>query len=277
MSDLKGKVALITGAARHAGLGRAIALRLAREGADVVVTGRKSHSIDVPENEKRIAWKGVGSLANEIEQLGRRALPIECDITERSSSEAIVRAAITELDKIDILVNNAAVGPSGKSILDMGDDDWDSSVEINLNSVFRLTREVSRSMQDLGEGGSIVNISSVSGRRALPNQGAYGPTKFAVIGFTQQCALELAEYGIRVNCVAPGGHATDMLRKSVSGRASEAGISVSEVLAQASSRIPLGRLGTPEELAAVVAFFAGEESAFITGQTINADGGVDMR
>jgi 3-oxoacyl-[acyl-carrier protein] reductase/meso-butanediol dehydrogenase/(S,S)-butanediol dehydrogenase/diacetyl reductase len=278
MGNLDGKVALVTGAARYRGLGRAIALRLAADGADVIVTGRPAAQSSVTESERAMDWRGVHSLAAEIEALGRRALGLEFDVTDPAAVEAAVAAALAKMQHIDILVNNAGV-PSGAGaapLLDMDDAMWNDTVAVNLTGVYLVTKWVGRAMRDRDQGGSIINISSTAGRRGLPDYGAYCATKFGVVGMTQQLATELARHNIRVNCVAPGSHPTDMMDGTIGRTANRVGANTDQITAAIRSAALLRRQGRPEELAASVAFLASEESAFITGQTLNVDGGAHM-
>ncbi|MEN9805597.1 MAG: hypothetical protein RL756_105 [Pseudomonadota bacterium] len=278
MGNLDGKVALVTGAARYRGLGRAIALRLAADGADVIVTGRPAAQSSVTESERAMDWRGVHSLAAEIEAMGRRALGLEFDVTDPAAVEAAVAAALAKMQHIDILVNNAGV-PSGAGaapLLDMDDAMWNDTVAVNLTGVYLVTKWVGRAMRDRDQGGSIINISSTAGRRGLPDYGAYCATKFGVVGMTQQLATELARHNIRVNCVAPGSHPTDMMDGTIGRTANRVGANTDQITAAIRSAALLRRQGRPEELAASVAFLASEESAFITGQTLNVDGGAHM-
>ena len=278
MADLTGKVALVSGAARYRGLGRAIALRLAQDGADLVVTGRRRSPDTLPENEQQMGWTGVASLATEIEAIGRQALAIEADVTAKEQVEQLVEAAKDRFGRIDILVNNAGV-PSGAGdapILDMDDQLWYDTVDVNLNGVYLITKAAGRLMRDRGEGGSIINISSTAGRRGIPDYGAYCATKFGVVGFTQQLATELARHNIRVNCIAPGSHATDMMDGTIGRTAAKFGVSTDQITAGIRSASLMGRQGLPSELAASVSFLAGEDSSFVTGQTLNVDGGAHM-
>jgi 3-oxoacyl-[acyl-carrier protein] reductase/meso-butanediol dehydrogenase/(S,S)-butanediol dehydrogenase/diacetyl reductase len=278
MADLTGKVALVTGAARYRGLGRAIALRLAEDGADLVITGRHRSPEDLPEHEQEMGWTGVASLAEEIEAMGRQALAIEADVTSKQQVEQMVETAKKRFGRIDILVNNAGV-PSGAGdapILDMDDQLWYDTVDVNLNGVYLVTKAVGRLMRERDEGGSIINISSTAGRRGIPDYGAYCATKFGVVGFTQQLATELARHNIRVNCVAPGSHSTDMMDGTIGRTAAKFGITTDQVTAGIRSAALLGRQGLPSELAASVSFLAGGDSSFVTGQTLNVDGGAHM-
>ncbi|MDE0006437.1 MAG: SDR family NAD(P)-dependent oxidoreductase [Rhodospirillaceae bacterium] len=268
-------VALVTGASRMSGLGRAIALRLAEDGVDLIVTGRKRHKDQLPRHEREANWYGIGSLREEIEGLGRQCLSLEGDLTNPAFVVDLVDAGIERFGRVDILINNAgnAGGGGNTPILDMDEVNWFATIEINLHAVFRLTRRVGIEMRSAGTGGAIVNVSSIAGRRGLPNQGAYCASKFALVGFTQQCALEFAPHNIRVNCVAPGAHETDMMKATISRTASHIADTHEDVVTRLHSAIPMQRQGRPEELAAVVAFLAGEDSSYMTGQTVSVDGG----
>ncbi len=278
MADLTGKVALVSGAARYRGLGRAMAIRLAEDGADIIVTGRAKAPEELPDNEKEMGWTGVQSLAEEIEGMGRKALAVEGDVTSPEDVQRIVAAAKDKFGTIDILVNNAGV-PSGAGaapILDMDNDLWYDTVDVNLNGVYLMTKFAGRLMRENGKGGSIINISSTAGRRGIPDYGAYCATKFAVVGFTQQLAIELAPENIRVNCIAPGSHATDMMDGTIGRTANKFGMSTDDVTARIRMAAPMGRQGLPSELAASVSFLAGDDASFMTGQTLNVDGGAHM-
>lgn len=278
MADLSGKVALVTGAGRQRGLGRAIALRLAQDGADVVVSAYPRDPSTYPEHEQKANWQGSESTAAEIRDLGRKALAVDGDVTKKDSVQSIVDAAIAEFGHIDILVNNAGVASEAgaASILDMDDALWYSTVDINLNGVYLVTKAVGLKMRDAERGGSIVNISSIAGRRGLPDYGAYCASKFALTGLTQQLALEVARIGIRVNCIAPGSHDTDMMDSTIQRSSDNYGMEFEQFRGQIKNSIPLGRQGHPSELAAAVAFVAGDDASFVTGQTLNVDGGSFM-
>ena len=278
MADLSGKVALVTGAGRKRGLGRAIALRLAQDGADVVVSAYPRNPSSYPEHEQKANWRGSESTAAEIRDMGRKALAVDGDVTEKESVQGIVDAAIAKFGHIDVLVNNAGVASEAgaASILDMDDALWYSTVDINLNGVYLVTKAVGLKMRDAERGGSIVNISSIAGRRGLPDYGAYCASKFALTGLTQQLALEVARFGIRVNCIAPGSHDTEMMDSTIQRSSDNYGMKFEEFRSQIKDSIPLGRQGQPSELAAAVSFVAGGDASFVTGQTLNVDGGSFM-
>ncbi|CAN0595714.1 unnamed protein product, partial [Laminaria digitata] len=151
-----------------------------------------------------------------------------------------------------------------------------STVDVNLNGVYLVTKWIGRAMRDAGKGGSIINLSSTAGRRGLPAYGAYCASKFAVVGLTQQLATELARFDIRVNCVAPGSHPTDMMDGTIARTASVVGATTDQITAGIRAAALLGRQGKPEELAASVSFLASSDAGFITGQTLNVDGGAHM-
>ncbi len=278
MAVLSGKVALVTGAGRQRGLGRAIALRLAQDGADVVVSAYPRDPSNYPDHERQANWKGSQSTAEEIQSMGRRAISADCDVTNKESVQKMVDAGIEALGHIDILVNNAGL-PSdagAANILDMDDDVWYQTIDVNLNGVYLVTKAVGRAMRDANRGGSIINISSLAGRRGLPDYGSYCASKFGVVGLTQQLALELIKYDIRTNCIAPGTHDTDMMDGTI-GRSSENyGLTEEQFRAQLKGSVPMGRQGRAEELAAAVSFLAGDDASYVNGQTLNVDGGAQM-
>lgn len=278
MRGLDGQVALVTGAARRLGIGRAIALRLAGEGADVVVHGSRRPPSTFPQHEQDSGWRGAESVAVEIQAMGRRSIAVDADVADPADVIAMVDRIRTELGRLDVLVNNAALASDAgvAPILDMDDDVWFRSVDVNLNGLYLVTRHAGRLIRDGGEGGSIVNISSMAGRQGLPNYGAYCATKFAMVGLTQQLALELAGDRIRVNCVAPGSNDTDMMRGTFARTAERFDLDADAPRRGAISRIPMGRQGQVQEQAAAVAFLASDEASYITGQTLNVDGGLRM-
>jgi NAD(P)-dependent dehydrogenase (short-subunit alcohol dehydrogenase family) len=278
MRGLDGKVALVTGAGRKRGIGRAIALRLAEEGCHVAVSGLPRDPSTYPPHERAEGWRGAASVADEIAALGRRSMAHDADVAVADQVHGLVDATVAALGGIDILVNNAAL-PSeagANGLLDLADDVWYRSVDVNLNGLYLVTKAVGRTMRDAGKGGCIVNISSMAGRVGLPNYGAYCATKFAMIGLTQQLAMELVPHRIRVNCVCPGSTDTDMMDGTFGRTAARMGVEPEQARNGTISRIPWGRQGRPEEQAAAVAFLASDDAGYITGQTVNVDGGLRM-
>lgn len=244
---LAGKVAIVTGASR--GIGRAIALRLASEGADVAVTSR---SLDRAQET-----------AVQIEALGRKALPLEVDVVYWQGVSQMVKKVQEHFDSIDILVNNAGVNQDNL-LIRMGEEEWDAVVDTNLKGTFNCIKAVARVMMRQ-RSGRIVNIASVVGITGNPGQANYSASKGGIIGLTKTAAKELASRGITVNAVAPGYIETEMTR-GLPEQTKEAYLKL----------IPLGRSGSPEDVAKVVAFLVSDDADYITGQVINVDGGMVM-
>ena len=243
-----GKIALVTGAAR--GIGEVVALTLAREGADVVI-------VDVN-------LEGAQRVAQEVEGLGRKALAIQVDVSQRDDVQRLVSEVVSAFGTISILVNNAGIIRRG-TFLEHSPEDWDRVLSVNLGGTFNCTQEVVPLMIKQG-GGKIINISSVVGKMGdLASAPSYGTSKGAVNTFTKSLARELAPYGINVNAVAPHAIETDMSREW-----SE------EKRRQIVEAIPMKRLGKPQEVAEAVAFLASDGANFITGQILDVNGGYLM-
>ncbi len=245
---LSGKVALVTGASR--GIGRAIAMELARSGADVAVNFAGSR-------------EAAEEVAGRIREMGRKSVAIQADVSDSASVEAMFRAVEGQLGAVQILVNNAGI-TRDNLLLRMKEEEWDQVLATNLKSVFFCTKQAMRPMLK-ARWGRIINITSVSGVMGNAGQANYAAAKAGVIGLTKTTAREVASRGITVNAVAPGFIETDMtaaLGEEVSG--------------QLLNQIPLGRFGQVEEVARVVRFLATDDSSYITGQVIHVDGGMAM-
>ncbi len=242
----EGKVALVTGGSR--GIGRACALALAEAGADVVVSSRKIADLE--------------PVAEEIRSKGVRGLAIAAHNARTEDSEMLVERVVKDLGRIDILVNNAGTNPYYGPIMDQDEKTYDITMNVNTKGVFILSRLVAREMKKQG-GGSIINTASIGGLRA-GDLGIYCVSKAAVIMLTQVMAKEWGQYNIRVNAIAPG---------IIKTRLSEALWKEQEVGEKAIQRIPLMRLGEPEEIAGTVVLLASSAGSYITGETIVIDGG----
>ena len=266
MSELEGKVAIVTGAGRLRSIGRSAAVALARLGADVVVTGTGRAPETFPSEEKTAGWRDVESTAEDVRAEGRRSLPLIVDVTDRQQVQMMVDRTLQELGRVDVLINNAAFskGPDRVPIVDLDPDIFQRVVDIKVTGTYLCTKAAVKAMIDRGEGGKIVNVSSIAGKRGVPNTLAYNAANFAVVGMTQSMARELGPHGINVNCVCPG--AVDTSRMDDIGRGEEW-----QALA---ARAAIGRTGTDDEVGAFIAYLCTEASSWISGQSINIDGGM---
>jgi len=279
MGSLDGKVAIVTGAGRMRGIGRAIALRLAKDGADVVASALARDAKSLPEHEREAGWRGVESVADEIRALGRKTLALDLDVTKPDQVQQMVARTARELGRVDILVNNAGLAlVSGKKDLwEVDDEEWRREIDVNLNGVYNCCKAVVKVLVEQGAGGRIINISSLAGRVAQPQYGGYTPAKFAVIGLTQMLALELSSHQVTVNAVCPGTTDTDMMDGTFRRTGERMGVPFEMIKEYVKRVVPLGRQGEPAEIASVVAYLASPAAAYITGQAINVDGGILMR
>ncbi|EIW18060.1 MULTISPECIES: 3-oxoacyl-[acyl-carrier-protein] reductase [Pelosinus] len=245
---LDGKVAIITGASR--GIGRSVAIELAKLGAKVVIN-----------------YAGNEAAAEEVKNIivaaGGQGIVIKADVGDVEAVDAMVKETISTFGKIDILVNNAGI-TRDNLLMRMKEEDWDAVMNINLKGVFVCTKAVSRIMMKQ-RAGKIINMTSVVGLMGNAGQANYAAAKAGVIGFTKSMAKELASRGITVNAIAPGFIGTDMTA-----------VLSDQVKTELTEKIPAGRLGSPEDVAAAVTFLASDSANYITGQTLNVDGGMLM-
>jgi len=246
MFDLKGKVALVTGAGQ--GIGKEIAMSLARAGAEVIVT-------DVADS--------VFEAAKEIEALNVKAHAFKCDVSNAQQAETTKAQILQKFGKIDVLVNNAGIYPQ-KPFLEMTEEDWSKVIHINLYGVFHCTKAFLPIMVER-KYGKIVNLASIAGAVVgFTNLAHYSASKAAIAGFTKSLALEVAQFGVNVNAVAPGP--IDV-----------GGIEANEAMyTQIIKTIPLGRMGKPIDIANLIVFLSSDQASFITGQTIVSDGGYTL-
>ena len=243
---LAGKVALVTGAQQ--GIGKAIALAYGREGASVVLNYLDSQA-------------AADEIASQIRTLGQRAVTIAGDVAQAADVRRMVEAG-ESLGGIDILVNNAGIFPRVE-FLDMTEAQWDEVLNVNLKGTFLCTQAVAQKLVERGRGGAVINLASGAAFRSSPRGVHYVASKAGIVGLTRAAALELASHRVRVNAIAPGITDTAQPRYGMS----------EEELQAAGRQVPLGRLGTPQDVADLAVFLASEESRHITGQTLHVNGG----
>ncbi len=268
MGELDGKVAIVTGAGRLRGIGRAAAVAFARLGADVVITGTGRNPDNFPPDEKAAGWKDIDSTADQIRAEGRRALPLIVDVTKPEDVNMMLNKTIEEFGGVDILVNNAAFarGPDRVPILELEQHIFQKVIDIKLLGTYLCSKAVIGHMIDKDEGGKIVNISSSAGKRGSSNTLAYNAGNFAIVGMTQSMAQELGRYGINVNCVCPG--AVDTHRMDDLGR--------DDKWNDMAANTPIGRNGTDEECGDLIVYLCTKAASWIHGQSININGGTVM-
>ena len=258
MSDLSGRVALVTGAG--SGIGRAIALRLASDGAHVAVND--------------VITERAGQVADLVRDIGRQALSNSADVTNEDAVEDMVHGVAAHFGRLDILVSNAGIIGTG-SVVETSLEDFERVMAVNVAGTFLCGREAAKEMIIQGSG-KIINASSVAGRRPTPFHVAYGASKYAVISMTLTMARELAAHGITVNAYCPGVVETPMWEQIDRERSPLMGLGESGALRDITDTIPLGRPAKPEEVASLVSFLTSAESDYITGQCINVCGGILM-
>ena len=257
---LENKIALVTGAGR--GMGRAIAIGLAREGAHVAVADIDARTVE----ETGIA----------VRELGRRCLAVQADVGNLADTDRMVKETVDTLGRVDILVNNAGV-TRYLYVMDITEEDWDRIHRVNAKGAFFCMQRVARELIHQGEGGRIINIASIAGKGySGTSNAAYAASKGAVIAMTQIAAQLMGRYDINVNAICPGSTLTAMAEASIAGRSQQTGIPVEELQQRRTASIPIGRANEPEDIANMAVFLAGPGARNITGQAFNVDGGEVM-
>ena len=275
MVSVEGRVALVTGAGRRGGIGEAVAKRLAQDGAHVVVS-----DICAPPTELAHAgsgqWEELQSISREIADLGVGTLAVRMDVTDAESVQAMVGEMKERFGRLDILVNNAgaAIGPS--PVLQMAEEAWRRTLEINATGTFLCSKFALPLMIGGGRGGRVINMSSLAAERPKPYVSAYAASKAAVVALTQSMAQEVAGFGITVNAILPGDVDTALKQWGLQLEAMVTGLPYEEVMAAAVAKVPLGRFAVPEDVAHLAAFLASDEASFITGQAYKLTGGREL-
>ena len=277
MYDLKGKVALVTGAGGEHGIGRAIAVRLAVEGADIIVNDVARR----PHKENQSGWQGLDSVASEITALGRKALAVVADITDSLQVDDMVREAVGHFGHIGILVNNAGAlaARDRVAVVDLDESDWDRVQSVNVKGTFLCSRAVARHMIEHGQGGKIINMSSIAGKEGRARYAAYCASKAAVINFTQSLAQELAPHAINVNALCPCLVETERVSHMAAALKPDSMSTEEyrkELVDEWAEQTPLGRIAQPADVAKTAAYLASSEADYLTGLAVNVAGGSMM-
>lgn len=264
--ELKGKTAIVTGAGRLRSIGRPVALELARQGVNVVLTGTGRSPDRYPPDEQEIGWRDIESVADEVREAGAEALTLVSDARDPVAVEELVQRTVERFGRLDILVNNAgaARGADRVPVVDLDLDVWRNVIDTNLTGTFLASKAAARRMIAQGEGGTIINMSSIAGRLAGASAAAYSASKAGINALSHALALELAPHGIRVNAVLPG--IIETARMDDLGREERWEATV--------RRIPLGTAGNGMEIAYLCVYLCSTMGAWITGQDLTVDGGM---
>ena len=276
MYDLSGKVAAITGAGRHRGLGEGMAKRLAAEGARVVLTDIGAAS------GRQFAKEHIGTaaemeeIAQEIRDAGGAAVTAVCDVRDEAQVDAVVAKAVSEFGRLDVMVNNAGIGYLMTNILNLEQADWDAVLDVNLRGVFFGIKAAARQMIAQGDGGRIINIASQAAKRGFAGAAAYVSSKHGIIGLTRTAALEFGGNAITVNSICPNHVTTGLGAWQNEHFSAAGGDTEDDYMAAMRGRIPLGRPGLVADIANMCAFLASEQAQYITGQNLDVSGGEEM-
>jgi NAD(P)-dependent dehydrogenase (short-subunit alcohol dehydrogenase family) len=279
INPFSGKIAFVTGAASKRGIGHAVALRLAAEGADVAILDKHPALRSLFTGDE--GWRGLDEGVEEIKAMGREVLALTADVSNSNEAKEAVEKVLKKFGRIDIFVHCAAIrGPVNIPVVDTTEEDWRKVVDVNLTGTFIISKQVAQHMIKRGGPGKMVLLSSVAGKIGVAGTAPYVASKWGILGFTQSLALELARYKINVNSVCPGHINTNIQDQWFEEQAKMEGISVDEFrkkwYAETAKTVPLGRYGIAEDIADVVLFLVSSQADYMTGQAINVSGGKHM-
>ena len=266
LTGLEGKVAVVTGAGRMRSIGRPIAKELARAGCDVVLTGTGRAPDRYPDDEKQAGWRDIDSVAEEVQALGRRALPVISDVSDPEAVDRLLAEVISTFGRVDIVINNAAAarGADRVPVVDLDIDLWRTIINVNLNGTFYMSRAFGRAIAEQGDGGSIVNISSDAGKMMSASTAAYSASKAGIHALTCAMAAELGKTGVRVNAICPGIVDTFRLDDIPRGQQWDDFV----------AHVPLGRASSGDDIAWMTVFLCSDQGSWITGQLYSVNGGM---
>lgn len=265
LTGLEGSVAVITGAGRMRSIGRGIAQALAAGGCDIVVTGSGRSPEHYPEEEKAAGWRDIESVADEVRTMGRRALAVVSDVSDIDSVSQLADQVLAELGRVDFIINNAGAARAGDraAVVDVSPEVWRNVINVNLNGTFYMSQVFGRKLIEQGEGGAIINISSIGGKLMAPTTAAYAASKAGIHALTCAMSGEMGAHGVRVNAICPGIVMTSRLDD----------LSEEQWAGIVDSYIPLKRAGDPADIGNMVAYLCSEQGNWISGQLYSVDGG----
>jgi 3-oxoacyl-[acyl-carrier protein] reductase len=266
LTGLDNKVAVVTGAGRMRSIGRPIAVALAKAGCDIVLTGTGRSPDRYPDDEKAAGWRDIESVADEVRAEGRKVISLVSDVSDLDAVEKLADQTLSGLGRVDIVVNNAgaARGEDRKPVIDLDPALWRTVIDVNLTGSFLMSKVFGRHLVAAGNGGSIVNISSIAGKKLGPNTAAYSASKAGLQALTACMSREVAPAGVRVNAICPGVIDTSRMDDLGRGEIWEETIR---------TLVPMGRAGTGEDIAHIVVYLCSDEGSWVTGQSWNVDGG----
>ena len=281
MYDLSGKVAVVTGAGGRHGIGRAIATRLAQEGADVVVTDIPQSLDAIRPEDRQEGWEGLPSVVREIEAAGRQSLGLFSDVSDSAQVDQMVGQVLKRFGQMDILVNNAGSRPGRDRVpvVELEEDAFDEVMRVNVRGTYLCSRAVARHMVARNQGGKIIIISSGAGKRGIARYAVYCASKFALVGFTQALAQEMAPHRVNVNAICPGlvdTERVDFIAAALAGEGQSAEEHRALMVRERSTRVPMGRIAQGDDIAKMAAFLSSGESEYMTGLSISVSGGSEM-